>query len=79
MGFGAATGGFTVVVGAEVVAGAVVVATVVVAAVVAVVELVVPSSAPAPGAVASRRATIDPAAAQAERAAIVTPRFTASV
>jgi hypothetical protein len=69
-----------VVVGVLVV-GVVVVAAVVVGAVVVVpvVAVVVPSSAPAPGAVASRTATIAPAAPQDERAAIVTPRFTASV
>ena len=69
----------TVVVG-TVVVGTVVVGTVVVGTVVVgPVVVVVPPSAPAPGGVASRTATMAPAAPQAERAAIVTPRFTASV
>jgi hypothetical protein len=41
--------------------------------------VVVPSSAPAPGAVASRTATMAPAAPHAERPAIVTARFTIPV
>ena len=70
--FGPGGGGGVVVVGVVVVAAVVV-------GVVPVVPVVVPSSAPAPGAVARRSATITPAAPQDERAAIVAPRFTPPV